>query len=88
MWIDIIGRACNADCIGVDAKRFFVITCSFGRAVDDRRALFEDVLVGESFEDDLVSDAVDVALSYTDFAGGRYYRNLCHPRPVRGYGPV
>ena len=44
-----------------------MITCCFGRTIDDWCALFEDVLVGEGFEDNLVADAVDVALCYTDF---------------------
>ena len=44
-----------------------MITCSFGRTIDDRCALFENVLVGEGFEDNFVADTVDVALCYTDF---------------------
>ena len=44
-----------------------MIACSFGRALDDRRALFENVLVGEGFEDYFVADGVDVALGDTYF---------------------
>ena len=61
--VDIVGRASYADCVRINAKRFFVIACSFGRAIDDRSALFEDVLVGKGFEDYFVANAIDVALS-------------------------
>ena len=54
-----------------------MITCSFGRTVDDRGALFEDVLVGEGFENNFVADTVDVALCYTDFEFSFHDKKIC-----------